>query len=151
MGRSQDSFNKKEREKKKQKRKKEKAERKEQRKLESKKGQSLEEMFMYVDENGNLTSTPPDPTKKVEISLDEIQISVPKQEKSDTPDFERSGRVKFFNTDKGYGFITDANNNESIFVHANGLVDEIKDNDLVVFEVEKGPKGLNAINVRLQQ
>ena len=62
MGRSQETFNKKEREKKRRKKRQEKLEKKEERKSNSNKGKRLEEMFSYVDENGNLTSTPPDPS-----------------------------------------------------------------------------------------
>ena len=71
-----DSFNKKDREKKRQKRKKDKAERKEQRKLEGK----TEIEFMYMDENGNLVSTPPDPTKKKVVKVEDIVLGVPKKE-----------------------------------------------------------------------
>jgi len=140
-----DSFNKKEREKKKRKRAKEKKERKEQRKAE---GNKVE--FMYVDEDGNLTPTPPDPTKKKEeINLEDIMISVPKSEKSDESDFIRKGMVKFFNSEKGYGFIEDKDTRESFFVHSNNLVDQIRDNDKVTFEVGKGPKGPIAVDVKL--
>lgn len=145
MSRSGDSYSKKEREKKREKRKKEKRERKEQRKLEGK-----TEEFMYLDADGNLTSTPPDPTaKKKEIDLEEIQISTPKQDKSDESAFLRTGTVKFFNTEKGYGFIQDSETKESFFVHANSLIDEIKDHDRVQFEVGKGPKGPVALEVKL--
>ncbi len=141
-----DSYNKKERQKKKQKRKKEKAERKAQRKAE---GNSTPE-FMYVDENGNLTATPPDPNKKKqEVDIDEIVIGVPKQEKSDESNFIREGRVKFFNAEKGYGFIVDKATKDSFFVHVEGLIDEIQDNDVVSFEIGKGPRGPIAQSVKL--
>ncbi len=60
----------------------------------------------------------------------------------------RTGTVKFFNESKGYGFIKDPNTQESIFVHINGLIDQIKENDKVTFEVERGQKGLNAVKVK---
>ncbi|MCO6492821.1 MAG: cold shock domain-containing protein [Phaeodactylibacter sp.] len=138
-----DSFNKKEREKKKRKRRKDKAERKEQRKQE---GSDTPE-FMYLDENGNLTPTPPDPSKRRTIKAEDIDVSVPKQDKSDQPNFLRTGVVKFFNAEKGYGFIADQNSKEDFFVHADSLVDDITDNDKVTFEVASGPKGPVAINV----
>lgn len=141
-----DSFQKKEREKKKRKKKKEKAERKAQRKLE---GKTTEE-FMYLDENGNLTPTPPDPSKKEKIKAEDIVIGIPPKEKSDQPNFLRTGVVKFFNEEKGYGFIEDKETKESFFVHANSLVDEINDNDRVVFEVGKGPKGPEAKEVKVE-
>lgn len=141
-----DSFNKKEREKKKRKRKKEKQERKNQRKLE---GKTTDE-FVYVDEFGNLTSEPPDPTKKkVEINIEDIEVSVPKKEKSDESKFQRTGIVKFFNTEKGYGFIEDRNTRESFFVHVDSLIDKIRENDKVTFEVGKGPKGPIAVDVQV--
>ncbi|MEJ1238063.1 cold shock domain-containing protein [Chryseolinea sp. T2] len=60
------------------------------------------------------------------------------------------GTVKFFNEAKGFGFIKPANPNEQeIFVHVSGLTDEIRENDEVEYEVQKGKKGLNAVNVRL--
>ena len=144
MGRSSDSYNKKEREKKKQKKKKDKAERREMRKQHGK-----TEEFMYLDADGNLVATPPDPAKKNEVSLEEIQISVPKQEKSDESAFLRSGTVEFFNTEKGYGFIKDNSSRDSFYVHATALNGEIKDRDQVTFEVGKGPRGPVAVNVSL--
>lgn len=106
-------------------------------------------MLAYVDENGNITSTPPDPTKKqAQVKQEDIQIGVPKKEALDPTDLIRTGIVSFFNESKGYGFIKDRETQESIFVHLNGLVDKIKENDKVTFEVEKGPKGLNAYNVK---
>jgi len=60
----------------------------------------------------------------------------------------QQGTVKFFNETKGFGFITPDDNGEDIFVHTSGLVDRIRENDVVTYEVEKGKKGLNAVNVR---
>jgi len=59
------------------------------------------------------------------------------------------GKVKFFNNTKGFGFITPENGGEDIFVHSTGLRDNIRENDTVTYDVEKGKKGLNAVNVRL--
>ncbi|HET8886279.1 MAG TPA: cold shock domain-containing protein [Salinimicrobium sp.] len=59
-----------------------------------------------------------------------------------------TGIVKFFNESKGYGFIKDQESNEEYFVHANGLVDEIRQDDEVTFDLEEGRKGVNAVNVR---
>jgi cold shock protein len=59
------------------------------------------------------------------------------------------GKVKFFNEAKGFGFITDTNTNQEIFVHISGVVDQIKEGDVVVFDVQDGKKGLNAVNVKL--
>lgn len=147
MGRSQDSFNKKEREKKRQKKKKEKRERKEAKKNEPKR----EVEFMYMDADGNLSPTPPDPDeKREEINIEDIEVSIPKSEKSDVPNFMRSGTVKFFNSEKGFGFITDANSGESVFVHIENCQSKITENDKVTFEIGKGPKGPVAKGVKLQ-
>lgn len=61
----------------------------------------------------------------------------------------KEGTVKFFNNAKGFGFIKPSDSSEDIFVHASGLIDEIRENDRVKFEVERGKKGLNAVNVEL--
>ncbi|GJM61404.1 MULTISPECIES: cold-shock protein [Persicobacter] len=59
-----------------------------------------------------------------------------------------TGTVKFFNDEKGFGFIKDDATNQDIFVHKTGLQDDIRENDKVEYDVERGPKGLNAVNVR---
>ncbi|QBQ41998.1 cold-shock protein [Sphingobacterium psychroaquaticum] len=61
----------------------------------------------------------------------------------------QEGKVKFFNTTKGFGFITPSNGGADIFVHTTGLIDEIYENDNVTFEVENGKKGLNAVKVKV--
>ncbi len=60
-----------------------------------------------------------------------------------------SGTVKFFNETKGFGFIVPSNGDAEIFVHTTGLIDKIRENDSVEYEVEKGKKGLNAVNVKV--
>lgn len=60
-----------------------------------------------------------------------------------------NGTVKFFNNSKGFGFITPEDGGKDVFVHANGLIDEIRDGDQVSYDVEEGPKGLNAVNVKV--
>lgn len=59
-----------------------------------------------------------------------------------------NGTVKFFNTEKGFGFIKDDNTNQEYFVHVTGLVDEVRENDRVTYELQEGRKGLNAVNVK---
>lgn len=61
----------------------------------------------------------------------------------------KQGKVKFFNESKGFGFIKDAESDKEFFVHVSGLVDQIKENDEVSFELQEGRKGLNAVNVKL--
>ncbi|MBC6108907.1 MULTISPECIES: cold-shock protein [Pedobacter] len=61
----------------------------------------------------------------------------------------QQGTVKFFNETKGFGFITPSNGDSEIFVHASGLIDNIRENDSVTYDVEEGRKGLNAVNVKV--
>ena len=61
----------------------------------------------------------------------------------------KKGTVKFFNSRKGYGFIKDADSDKEYFVHATGLIDKIKENDQVTFELAEGKKGITAVNVKL--
>ncbi len=61
----------------------------------------------------------------------------------------KNGTVKFFNESKGYGFITDDDDNKEYFVHVSGLVDKVKENDSITFDLKEGKKGLNAVEVRL--
>ncbi len=147
MGRSQDTFNKKEVRNKKEKKRKDKEAKRLARKDNEKSG-DLIDMIAYVDENGVIVDTPPDPDKKSEVELDSIDVSVPKRD--DIPyDPIRNGVVTFFNESKGFGFIRDLETQESIFVHANNLLEPIKDNNTVTFEVEMGPKGPSAFKVKL--
>lgn len=60
----------------------------------------------------------------------------------------QEGTVKFFNESKGFGFISNANGGEDVFVHVSGLVDRVNENDQVTFDIEKGKKGLMAVNVK---
>jgi cold shock CspA family protein len=144
-----ETWNKKEREKKKQQDRKEKAERRLERKENAKDGKSFDDMLAYLDENGNLSNKPPDPRKRVIIKLEDIEIGVPKQLPVNPEDLIRKGVVTFFNDSKGYGFIKDLETQESVFVHINSLSEEIKEHNRVTFEVEMGPKGANAVRVKL--
>ena len=63
----------------------------------------------------------------------------------------KQGKVKFFNSTKGFGFITPNDGTADVFVHESGLVDKIKDNDNVQFETERGKKGINAVRVQVIQ
>ncbi len=149
MGRSQQTFNKKENEKKKQKKKLEKQKKKEARQATSDKGKSFDDMIAYTDEFGNIVSTPPDPSEKEEVKVEDIQYGVPKQEKLDDTDLIRNGVITFFNDAKGFGFIQDDKTGESIFVHINNASGPITKGNKVTFEVEQGPRGYNAVNVNL--
>ena len=146
MGKSSETFNKKEKEKKRLKKQKDKKEKAEERKANSSRGKGLEDMMAYVDADGNITNVPPDPSKRRETALETITIGVPKRE--DLPaDAARKGIVTLFNEQKGFGFIRDEQSKESIFVHVSGLIDPVRENDRVTFETTQGQKGLAAIKV----
>ena len=147
MGRSQETQNKKEVRNKKEKKRKDKAEKKLARKDGEKR--SMDDMIAYVDENGMITSTPPDPSKRKKIELENIEVGTPKKDKSQKPDPIRKGIITYFNESKGFGFIKDSETGESVFVHVNNLLEEVKENNVVNFEVVMGQKGLAATNVKL--
>jgi cold shock CspA family protein len=147
MGRSQETFNKKEVKNKKEKKRKEKEKKRAIRKESGK--SSFDDMIAYVDEYGKITSTPPDPNKKIIIDPSSIELGNAKGDPSDKPDYIRKGVVTFFNDSKGFGFIRDMESKQSVFVHANNLNDKIKENNIVTFEIGKGPKGATALNVSL--
>lgn len=149
MAKSQETFSKKGNEKKKLQKRKDKQEKREQRQANNNKGKGLDEMLAYVDENGNITNTPPDPNKKKVINSEDIILGAQRQDTEDTADVVRKGTVTFFNESKGYGFIKDDVSKDSVFVHINSVKTPIKDNDKVTFKVEKGPKGLNAVGVEV--
>jgi len=140
---------KKDRDKKKAKQRQEKAEKMQDRKAQAKKGKSLEEMMAYIDENGNISSTPPNERNMRKFRQEDIQISTPKYDKSaQQADALRTGVVTFFNEAKGFGFIKDSQSQASVFMHVNQVSERIKENDKVSFETENGPKGLNAVNIK---
>ncbi|WP_336515651.1 cold shock domain-containing protein [Pollutibacter soli] len=140
------SWNKKERDNKKKQERKQKEEKKKERKEQSgKKG--MDDMMAYLDENGNLTSVPPDPNNKVEFSLDDIEISVPKQEELSPEDLIRKGVITFFNSAKGFGFVEDSENRQRIFVHQSSANTLLQEGMRISFEIERGPKGYTAVNV----
>jgi cold shock CspA family protein len=144
-----ETWNKKERERKKQQKKKEKLEKKQERKQANTGSNDLESMLAYVDEHGNFSSTPLDSRKRVSIKAEDIEIGVPKQRELDPEELNQVGVVTMFKTDKGYGFIKNLETQESYFFHVKSLIDPVKENNRVSFEIEKGPKGLNAVNVRI--
>ncbi len=148
MGRSQETFNKRENEKRKRQKRQEKEQRREERKANAKAGKSLEDMMAYVDEFGNITTTPPDPTKKKATVKEEDIVIGSRNTGGTTPPSLRTGRVTFFNSSKGYGFIKDAMSGESVFFHTKELTFPVKESDFVAFETQSGPRGLSAVNVR---
>ncbi len=150
MGRSQESFNKKEVRNKKDKKRKDKAAKKLSRKDGEKKS-SLEDMIAYVDENGMLSSAPPEPgKKKTEIKLEDIEVSVPRGSAIEEDPIKK-GLVSFFNDSKGFGFIKNIDTKQDVFVHINNVEGEIKEGNLVTYEVEMGQRGPSAVNVKLSK
>lgn len=146
MGRSQESFNKKNVRSRKEKKRKEKEQKRLARKEEEKKS-SLDDMIAYVDEHGRITDAPPDPSEKEEIDVEDIELGVPSRE-VDEEDIIRKGVVSFFNDSKGYGFIKDLETKQNIFVHINNTLEEIREGNLVTYEIGAGQKGPEAIHVK---
>jgi cold shock CspA family protein len=148
MAKSQVTFNKIEKEKKRLKKREDKQKKKEARKAEAKENNKGIQ-FAYVDYNGNLTDTPPDPSMKEKVEADSIELGIPKKEhREEELDPIRQGKVSFFDTSKGFGFIIDSESQEKHFVHVSGLIDSIQEADKVTFELEKGLKGMNAVRVK---
>jgi cold shock CspA family protein len=146
MAGSQTTFNKKDKEKKRLKKRLDKQQKFAARKANSQ-GGGPESMIAYVDENGRITDTPPNPADRKKIDAGSIEIGVPKREKEEAVSI-RKGRVDFFDSSKGFGFIKDTDTQERYFVHVHSLTEEIKESDMVTFEIERGLKGLNAVHVK---
>ncbi len=141
------SFGKRENEKKKQAKRLEKQKRKEERQAGG--TASLDDMIAWVDESGNLTDVPPEEreTKKTEIKLEDIAVSTPKKE--DIDEEPMKGRVEYFNADKGYGFIKDMGSAEKYFFHISSAPSDIREGNIVNFELERGTRGMNAVRITL--
>ena len=148
MAGSQETFGKKEREKKRLKKRKDKAMKKEARKANSNEGGGLDSMISYVDEYGFATDVAPDPANKVEIDVESIEVNIPRRTAEDEISPIRNGKVAFYNDQKGYGFINDLDTQEKFFFHINGVIDEVVEADKVTFELERGMKGMNAVRVK---
>lgn len=149
MAKSQQTYNKKEKEKKRLKKRQDKILKKEDRKSNSLK-LNFEDMIAYVDDNGMIVDTPPDHNyKKREILAENIEIGVPKKNERKEDIILKSGKVSFYDTSKGFGFINDIISDEKYFFHISGLIDQVKENDKVTFELEKGLKGMNAIKIKI--
>jgi len=144
MARPNGNFNKREKEKQRQKEKQEKREKMEERKANQGKGKSLDDMMAYIDENGNISSVPPDPDKKKVFNLEDIEIGVPKSKEVDDP--VKEGKIDYFDSSKGFGFIIQ-NDGQKIFFHINQATYLVKEGDVVNYTIERGPKGWNAVGV----
>lgn len=146
MAKSKITFNKREKEKQRQQQKQQKKEKMEERKANASKGKSLDDMMAYIDENGNISSTPPDPSRKKVFNAEEIEIGVPKFEESENE--PNTGLVDYFNVSKGFGFIRDKQSGERLFFHVNQLQEQLNEGDKVVYDIERGAKGFNAVNIK---
>lgn len=146
MARSQNTFRKKEREKKKQQKRKDKEEKRALKKENIKSG-TLNNMIAYVDINGNFSDAPPkEGDDTMEVDASQIDVSTPKSVDMEL-DAERRGLVKFYNENKGFGFIVPQGSQEQYFFHESNVNGEVWDMDKVKFKLEKGEKGLNAVGV----
>lgn len=119
----------------------------EQRKADNKKGKSLDEMIAFIDENGNISDTPPDYSKAPVINAEDIPVNgiqAAHKPVSNT----RKGRITFLNEEKGYGFISDMKSQQRVFVHVTNFAEPLKEGADVLFETEPGLKGEQAVNVR---
>jgi cold shock CspA family protein len=146
MAKSQQTYNKSEKEKQRLKKREEKLKKKEARKASGIKNNE----FVYVDHNGNLTDTPPDPSMTVVVDAESIEIGIPKKSDADLEEIDpvKKGKVSFFDSSKGFGFIIENDTEQKYFTHVSGLIDKIAENDKVSFELEKGLKGMNAVRVK---
>lgn len=147
MGRSKETFGKKEVRNKQAKKRKEKEKRRLDKKGQGKNG-NFDDMIAWVDENGLISSTPPDLTQKQEIKAENIEVGVPKAEFRINSKI-REGILKTFEESKGYGFIIDSITKESVFMHCNDCLENINVGNKVTFETEKSAKGRKAKNVKL--
>jgi cold shock CspA family protein len=148
MGRSQETYNKKEVRNKKEKKRKEKAAKRMARR-DSDSKTDFDDMIAYVDENGMIVSTPPEQAK-TEIKLEDIEVSVPRSQFVEE-DPVRKGVVSFFNESKGFGFIKDVITKQDVFVHGSNLLEDIKEGNLVTYEVEMGQRGPTAVRVKVSK
>jgi Cold shock proteins len=141
------SFGKRENEKKKQAKRLEKQKRKEERKANSSTG-SFEDMIAYVDANGNIIDTPPELIPE-EVDPENIVISVPKKEDQGPILFQ--GRVEYFNAERGYGFIKELNSIKKYFFHTSNAPQDITEGNIVTFDIERGERGINAVNIKIDK
>ena len=147
MGKSQESYQKKEVQSRKAKKRKDKEKKRVEKKEKGEKT-GLDDMIAYVDENGMITSTSPDPNKRKQIAAEDIEIRIPPKDPSEKQDVIREGTLTSFFESRGFGFISDAISKERIFVHANNMIDDISEGNAVSFEIENGHKGPVAVRVK---
>jgi cold shock CspA family protein len=146
MARSKQTSQKGDREKKRKQKQKEKDEKRAMRKANSSKGKGFDSMIAYVDHNGHLSDTPPDPDKKVVVKAEDILLGARSFENNTVYEV-KTGRIAIFNRDRNFGFIKDSISHEKIFFHISGCNYEVNEGDLVSYDIVFGPKGPNAANI----
>jgi cold shock CspA family protein len=146
MAKSKQSSIKSDREKKKRQKQKEKQEKRDLRKKNSNKGKGLEHAIAYVDHYGNISDSPPDPRLKIEVKAEDIQLG-PQTFLKEKISYVKSGKIANFNSEKGFGFIKDSATHDRIFFHVSGATFDVKEGDIVNYELISGTKGLNAVNI----
>lgn len=144
MARSKESFNKREKEKQRQKEKRQKREKMEERRANQVKGKPFDEMLAYIDENGNISSTPPDPQKMKPVNLEDIEIGVSNRKVAE--DVLKAGKIDYFDRAKGFGFILQ-NDGDKIFFHISGASYPVREGDRVNYRIERGPKDWQAVDI----
>lgn len=142
------SFSKRDNEKKKQTKRLEKQKKKEERQAGGGAG-SFEDMIAYVDEHGVITSTPPG-AEREEVDIETVAISTPKRTEEEVPSVLR-GRVEHFNSSKGYGFIKDLATTDKYFFHISAAPHNVSEGNTVTFELERGTRGMNAANIKIEK
>jgi len=147
MGRSNETFSKKEIRNKKEKKRKDKALKKQERK-ETPRKNSFEEMIAYVDENGMISATPPDPSMRSSVSAESIQLSYKKTDEDRKTRFE--GVLAMFDSSRGFGFIQEKDSRERIFVHQNDCEFRLSEGIWLEFDKERSARGLKASKVSLK-
>jgi len=148
MGRSQETSGKKEVRNRKDKKRKEKEQKRAKKKIDGKRS-SFDDMIAYVDEFGMISSTPPDTNRNTTVNPETIELGATRSKSENPSSFERKGVISFFDESKGFGFIRDLETSERIFLHVSNLLEPVKENNVVIYEAGKGPKGITAIKVRL--
>ncbi len=141
------SFNKRDLEKKKELKRQEKLKRKEERKANGGSG-SFEDMIAYVDENGVISSTPPNPEDRQVINIEDIAVSTPKKEDV-IEETVLTGQVEHFNQEKGFGFIKRTGSMEKYFFHISNAPASIAKGNMVTFELEQDLRGTSAVKISL--
>ena len=106
-------------------------------------------MMAYVDHNGQLTNTPPNPKLKFEIKAEDILLGARSFVKEVFSDL-KSGRVVIYNADKRFGFIKDSTSQEKIFFHVSAVDFDVREGDVVNYSLSHGPRGLSAVDITKQ-